>query len=114
MNEALTVTEFVTARLDGYELDLRQSRIEDMPEWWAPDDWSRERGLAQCAAMRKIVELHGPRERSTHGGIYCDICDAYEVSEGLWVGGDLYPCDTIRAVASIWSYHPDFREEWSI
>lgn len=70
------------------------------------------RVLAQCAAMRKIVELHqistervwehswdGPsvqvEERS------CVICG--------WVPT---ACDTIRALASVWSDHPAFRDEW--
>jgi hypothetical protein len=71
-----------------------------------------DRVLAQCAAMRKIVELHsvtierewenpwdGPARQVEERT--CDICG--------WVPD---ACDTVRAIASIWSDHPDFREEW--
>lgn len=72
--------------------------------------WPVARVLAECEAKRRIVELHQPHVL-LQGGAYCD-CQGIEL-EGSWGGReDIYPCDTLLALASIYADHPDFREEW--
>jgi hypothetical protein len=57
---------------------------------------------ADCAAKRRIVEVHSmfPGIAGTGSGSWC------ESDEETW------PCDTLRALASVYAGHPDFREEW--
>lgn len=62
------------------------------------------RVLAQCAAMRKVVDLH---DRAHH---QC-VADDEDGPSTLW-RTSANPCDTLRALASIWSDHPDYRQEW--
>jgi hypothetical protein len=101
----LTVTEFVLARIAEDEANIEG-------DWSAGDGGlhiisttMHRRVLAQCAAMRKIVEEYageiarGPAGKrddfvARHGG----ILDAYRVA--------------VEALASIWSDHPDYRQEW--
>jgi hypothetical protein len=64
------------------------------------------RVLAQCAAMRKIVEAHPLETRVRAEG--CMTCNWDR--DYLW--DQTGPCDTLRALASIWSDDPDWREEW--
>jgi hypothetical protein len=99
----LTVTEFVLARIEEDEAwtlgaDCEWERWADdeacKPEWDLPatDMPSHPaRVLAQCAGMRKIVE-----ESVALDGEYAGI--------GLSAA--------VRALASIWSDHLDWREEW--
>jgi hypothetical protein len=79
------------------------------------------RVLAQCAALREVVAAH---ELTPYYGLdrhgrwlpsegepkfwYCDC----ESGDGM-IGRD-GPCSTLRALATIWSDHPDYRpEEWA-
>jgi hypothetical protein len=63
------------------------------------------RVLAQCAAMRKIVERHS----SIHNGWHDDAGEPTASCRHDWKE---WPCPDLRALASIWSSHPDFRQEW--
>jgi hypothetical protein len=51
------------------------------------------RALAECAAKRRIIEAHPAQ---TLFDVGCDVC----ANDG--------PCDTMRALASVYSDHPDF------
>lgn len=75
-----------------------------------------ERVLAECAAKRGIVELHQPEDDM------CGVCshDIGYTSDGY--GGEYYenqrtgndwPCATLRALAAVYSDHPDYRQEWA-
>jgi hypothetical protein len=64
--------------------------------------------LAECAAKLRIVEEHRPFRLAE---TVCQRCEergqiGYEDMVVEW------PCPTVRALASIWSDHSDFREEW--
>jgi hypothetical protein len=90
----LTVTEFVEARLAEWE---RWADYESCKSDWdlpIPDSPGHPaRVLAQCAAMRKIMEdLDAALESNSMDG------------PGLLLA--------VMALASIWSDHSDFREEW--
>jgi hypothetical protein len=116
----LTVTEFVLARLGEDEANLPDETADLHHETW----WRWERYRDQCAAMRKIVEEHPmttaevlPREDGAHSERYgwavldvCETCTSWGQEEHHY---ERYPCPTIRAVASIWSDHPQFDPDWS-
>jgi hypothetical protein len=61
------------------------------------------RVLAECEAKRRIVEEH-----PDYGGYgeSCARCAESSIDLAPW------PCPTLRALASVWSDHPDYREEW--
>jgi hypothetical protein len=84
----LTVTEFVLARIEEDEDKVRGIKA---PFWFQNGPLDPARVRAQCAAMRKIVE-----ESVALDGEYAGI--------GLSAA--------VRALASIWSDHLDWREEW--
>ncbi|MGZ4516398.1 MAG: DUF6221 family protein [Mycobacteriaceae bacterium] len=101
----LTVTDFVLARIAEEEwVANTASGTVSGPAQYGHHLWNfgdqrleitRARVLAQCAAMREIVECH--QEILT-------VCQGCATAR--------YPCRTLRALASIWSDHPDWREEW--
>jgi hypothetical protein len=67
------------------------------------------RVLAQCAAMRKVVEDHRPFRLAQ---TVCQTCEE-KPRIGYEAGSDGWPCPTIRALASIWSDHPQFDPAWA-
>jgi hypothetical protein len=111
----LTVTAFVEARIAEDEERAHQWPEDDKPPPpWAPyrldamghPIWApRPRVLAQCAAMRKAIDAAW----SDHMLIESEwgSCRSQKQLEAI---GD--EPDVVRALASIWSDHGDFREEW--
>ena len=65
------------------------------------------RVLREVAAKRELLELHydgNPGPGDIH---YCGTChDYYKHDAEDW------PCETVRVLASTFSDHPDFNEEW--
>lgn len=59
----------------------------------------------RTAALQAVLDEHQPES-----GI-CGTCRhfdfRYDYDPVRW------PCPTVRAVASIWSDHPDYRAEWA-
>lgn len=88
----MSITEFISARV----AELKQ-RAED---WRTLDRRHFDAVIDACLAMQRIVELHQDED---------DVC-----IDGDYLGliSDLPPCDTIRALAAIWSDHEDYDEEW--
>lgn len=81
-----------------------------MPGWyeWREIEVFAARVLAGCAAKRRIVEMHdqgGVRwvgfPRADHQETYC-LADQHPT-----------PCPTLRALASVYVEHPDYKEEWT-
>jgi hypothetical protein len=76
------------------------------------------RVLAECEAKRWIMELHpiyrGPRIQDVGLGtdFGCETCHALDRVHGGSLIEALGYCDTLLALASVYSDHPDFREEW--
>ena len=93
---AMTITEFLDARIDDDETTPRTERVS-----------------AECAAKRMIVALHSPvkdkgwRSGASHGYLFCGSCGSIDDSP------EPYPCDTLKALASIYMDHPDYNEEWA-
>ncbi|MGZ4519093.1 MAG: DUF6221 family protein [Mycobacteriaceae bacterium] len=142
----LTVSEFVLARIaedEAFALSAQAAasiydegtvrwhwlRTDGTSSAWEPTLTDPARVLAQCAAMRKIVELHAswPILAQTQPDLTEDTSDPSSVTFRLtqqiaWATEQEYrdrfgeeppTAPMIRALASIWSDHPDFREEWA-
>ncbi len=86
-----------------------EARIADDEAHWEGDaDWGDAHGtcyecganqarmLREVDAKRKILAEHTPN----------DPCDAHDASLRS------IPCDTLRALAAIWSDHPDYDKAW--
>jgi hypothetical protein len=120
----MTITEFLTARLDEDEaVALRADDFEveeftwaSVDYWCASNDahgmrWSPKRVVADVAAKRAIVEWCSERDRVYIGGIgWGDPADTRS-----YIPGDyLRPGDApiLRMLALPYADHPDYQEEW--
>ena len=56
------------------------------------------RVLTDIAARRAIIDLHVDRAE-------CTRCE--------WFDDELYPCDTLKLLATVYASHPDYRKEWT-
>lgn len=65
--------------------------------------WDPARVLAECEAKRRIVDLHSGTAP------WCGWTHDAGSAHGDDMGDD---CDTMRALASVYADHPDYREEW--
>lgn len=74
---------------------------------------ARVYALAECEAKRRIVALHSETSEMRDYGNWephlCRSCGGQGYND---FDGIAYPCDTIKALASVYADHPDFREEW--
>jgi len=104
----MELSEFLLARIAIAEEVVRQYQQawdEDESSPWHPYTIEKEGPylsidpafvLAECAAKRRIVELHSDLD----SGGYCRVDD------------DAAPCPTLRALALPHVDHPDYRDEW--
>lgn len=87
--------------------------------------WDPTRALAECEAKRRIVEDHAPTDTAHSyadaGGLHaepaCRQCTRSTQSHRVtseWDVADrvIAPCDTIRALLTVYRDHPDYQEEW--
>lgn len=128
----ITLAEFLLARIAEDEQDLREARgIADMPEWWAPPAWSRERGLAECAVKRAVVETQASsrivhRRKPWHSEAFSPyhfhLLD--EVGNVIAEGDEAHRLfdehsdpvtDTpvLRILAQVYADHPDYQPDWA-
>lgn len=123
------LTEFLLARIaedeaaaQGASLGVRVL-VDNRPSFGRPDRTAgalpgvvlpAARVLAQCAGFRAIVELHAPFEAYRNQPLACATC--VKVDEGgsyiLTETEDVFPCQTLRALATTYADHPDYRAEW--
>lgn len=111
-----SLVEFLLARLTEDEAAAERLRrpSEGDPWGWQPKgvttndagrvEISPARVLADVEAKRRIVDLH--YEVTSDSG-YCVVCVTNDYTD------EPYPCPTIRALASVYRNHPDWREEWA-
>lgn len=136
------LTAFVTARLDEDEAAARAVAVlrhqvfdgtglvtgprgvgfirSDVATWLADNDPAR--ALREVAAKRAIVELHDrvhdcpvivpTKDPSAFAGNLGYVSTEHIDEEDP--DPDVTPCTTLRAVAAVWSDHPDYRPEWSV
>jgi len=90
------IIEFLNARLDHDERFTYNPALMRVAGAGLSDLVKRAR--VDISAKRRIVALH-----SAEPGQHPDFC-----------GHDLreLPCPTLRLLASVYSDHPDYREEW--
>lgn len=70
------------------------------------------RVLVKVAADRRILDLH-PIARDPGQPPYCETCRYTDDSDAAKpFGAAGYPCPTIRALATPYVEHPDYRQEW--
>ncbi|WP_052372160.1 DUF6221 family protein [Nocardia otitidiscaviarum] len=65
------------------------------------------RVLRQCAALRRVAELH-PRGGG-EGFWHCETCHDYERHDA-----ERWPCETISTLATVWELHPDYDPSWAV
>lgn len=76
--------------------------------------WDPARVLAECAAKRAILELHGPVEDKgwisgkDHDYLWCGSCGTLDDSPTP------FPCETLGALAAVYSDHPDYDKDWAL
>lgn len=69
------------------------------------------RVLRQVEAMRRVVEEHRPTRRQVIDGDGMETVESYFLCDSDM---DMWPCDTLRALAAIWSDHADYDPDWRI
>lgn len=117
MSATPTLTDFLGARFDEDEAAARDTRWLALE--YGVDSYGQEmfaaRVLATCAALRQIVAEHKmmePRFNIVWRDGCCETCTAWGEYGGPNEDGTPNYCPTLRALAAIWSGHPEFREEW--
>jgi hypothetical protein len=128
----MTITEFLTARLDedGEVVVALRTRTPPRrhPKSWRADlttdeqgadgiTLSPERMLAEVAAKRAIVVMHRQiRLRDIPGAGWKDVeklvCEYDTDPDGS--GYTAYPCTTLQLLAQPYAEHPDFDPDWKI
>jgi hypothetical protein len=73
-----------------------------------------ERILREVQAKRAILDVHSPGYPVTYpepsGQPTCAVCHA-----GGWDWDpEKWACATVRALAAVYSDHPDYQKEWSV
>lgn len=120
----MTIVEFLEARLAEDEaVALAITHIQDskLGEWtgksaflWILGDQKVSnhiarhdpaRVLREVAAKRAIIAEH---HRASQWGGPVDVCDAHDGATMATI-----VCDTMLALAAVYSDHPDYREDWS-
>jgi hypothetical protein len=111
----MTLAEFLLARI-GEDEAVAQGLTErdvfaptqgpDMARVHEDDEYAAlhvgaGRVLAECAAKRTIIELHG------NGEAWCDYCADY----GYNVDDR---CVTVQALAAVYADHPDYQADWAL
>lgn len=129
----MTPTEFLEARLEEDEEDIRTARYDD-EEWYIPDAARRVRMLADVAAKRQILELHQkwvvlistPPKLEPSGIDRFSNLESYTVRMTQQIDfatreeyrrrfGDEPPtAPTIMALIQPYHEHPDFDSAWRL
>lgn len=115
----MDIAEFLTARVDEDEAVAREagpSRVQDgFHELGVLDDdyrhatvvISSERLLAEVAAKRAIVDLHGRAHECV--GYY----SAGDINTSAWCVAAV-DCDALRVLARVYADHPDYDPAWAL
>jgi hypothetical protein len=70
------------------------------------------RVLAECEAKRRIVDLHAPATAHSSRALTCETCLSDRAGWSDDWGADQWPCDTLRALVSVYADHPDCDPTW--
>ncbi|HZO69373.1 MAG TPA: DUF6221 family protein [Kribbellaceae bacterium] len=106
MTDTTHLVMFLQARLTEDEANAKRAGGDR----WIQDGGSihRERHetahvLADIAAKRRIIEWHSDNPHE---------CEGPQGSEYV-ADDDSDPCSTMKALASVYADHPDYRKEWA-
>jgi hypothetical protein len=125
----VTLTEFLTARLDEDEATARSAVTARERQWLTPTCiglcHDPARVLREVEAKRAIVEIHKLDTEDYAGGWWTDphpdepdfyVRTGCTNCTSCGVDGEDYiedgPCATTRALATIFADHPDYDEAW--
>lgn len=116
----MTIIEFLLARIAEDEQRARDKGADAMTgQRWkhAPEDVYQEiqgeildnarRGLAECAAKRRVVEREGERLREQ----WRRRSDEHRQTFDEWFRAPYG--ETLRDLASVYADHPDYDPEWA-
>ena len=115
----MTITEFLEARIaeDQARATSGWARLGDS-RWetteYGQDFLTPSAVLAECAAKRAIIEMHGPVKDdgwisgAAHDNLWCGMCGSIDDSP------EPFPCATLQALAAAYKDHPDYRQEWAL
>lgn len=99
-------------RADGLPHLTREEMLTPQPPEYLPE---HPRRFREIEAKRVIVAEHQPMEgydfESLHGQI-CETCAGADMDGSP--EGSPYPCPTVRALLTIWSDHPEYRQDWAL
>jgi hypothetical protein len=113
------LVEFLLARIAEDVEDLEDSKIGDCPEWYMPEAWSRERGLAECDAKRQIIDMYTGAESVVR---MLDSLDntadpvgnkADPVALGIAQAALVALEAVLKSHAQPYADHPDYDQAWT-
>jgi len=119
--KAMTLTDFLLARIAE---DEAEAAVDALGAPVPVDCWGPERIDAECAAKRRIVELHkievaAFRAYGGEEGVTFVEPDSFEdITTRRWMCstchniGDDGPCSTLRLLALPYADHPDYVDSW--
>ena len=72
------------------------------------------RALREVEAKRTILAAHDPARHpaDSRTARWCPVCITARTGHAEEWDDDTYPCKTLRALASVYSDHPDYRQGW--
>lgn len=102
----MTLVEFLTARLAEDEAEGQRLLAGDYDSHIMDDS---ARVLREVVAKRKILREHPLYPVQNYDMDVCAQCGSPE----SYGNDEAWPCPTLRALASVYSDHPDYDEEWA-
>lgn len=109
------LTAFIAARLDEDEAAAHAWLPFGNPDAAQREHIARKdpgRVLREVAAKRAILARHKPHE-TMPAGLACNWCSD-DVDDRPQLMKMDWPCPDVRAIAAVWSDHPDYRSAWSV
>ncbi len=91
----------------GYDASGIEGRNEDRAHITR---YQPARALAECAAKRRIVELH---YQDVVPGKF-DLAEDHACDRGWGDVAYTEDCTTLRSLAAVYSDHPDYRQDWAL
>lgn len=94
-------------------IEFLRQRLNEDERWALEAEAARHdpaRVLREVKAKRRILSEH---RRHEHYPQCCKCSDLFTADHAEHAQMDRWPCATIRALASIYSDHPDCQQEWA-
>jgi len=119
----VAITDFILARVAEEErLALRALDDRDVADQWDPGSdaehnarWSPWRVQSACVVRRLLVRAHansGPTVDSRPGNPSQLLAATCRTCRDGYGQPSIWPCYSLRVLASEWAHHPDYCSEW--